>query len=149
MRSQKITQIKEDLEEVKKEIYFLEKAREKARNVNADERALVLTKEMNPIRQKRRRLEEELSLLQHKENKSFKDKLRRQKKKCGSTIVSKQHSRSSSQGSLVSLLQHIDVENANNKQSPASVVVIEEEEEEEREEREEREEEDIQPVPLQ
>ena len=136
MRSQKNSQIKEDLEEVKKEIYFLEKAREKARNVNADERALVLTKEMNPIRQKRRHLEE-LSLLQHKKNKSFKDKVRRQKKKCGSTIVSKQHPRSFSQGSLVSLPQHINVENANNKPLPASVVVIEEEEE------------DIQPVPLQ
>ena len=133
IRSKKITQIKEDLGEVKKEIYSYYLEREKARNVNADERCLVLTKEMNPIRQKRC-LEEELSLLQHKENKSCKDKSRRQKTKCGSTIVSKQHSKSSSQGRLVYLLPHIDVENASNKLWPASVVI---------------EEEDIQPSPLQ
>ena len=79
LRSQKVSQIKKDLEEVKKEIYYLERASEKARSINADERALHLTKKMEPIRQKRRHLEE-LSLLQRKENKSFKDKVRREKK---------------------------------------------------------------------
>ena len=80
IRAKKLEEISEDLEEVKKEIFHLERSREKARNLNADERALRLTKEMDPLRVKKRRLEEELLLLRNKEKKSSKDKERRQRK---------------------------------------------------------------------
>lgn len=66
IRGKQITEISEDLEEVRNEIYHLERSREKARNINSDERALRLTKDMEPLRAKKRRLEEELILLQKK-----------------------------------------------------------------------------------
>ena len=80
IRAKKLEEISEDLEEVKKEIFHLERSREKARNLNADEGALWLTKEMDPLRVRKRRLEEELLLLRNKEKKSSKDKERRQRK---------------------------------------------------------------------
>lgn len=79
LRIKQISNISEDLDEVKKEIFHLERSREKARNVNADEKALRLSKEMEPLRKKKRQLEEELQLLQQKEAKSSKDKERRKK----------------------------------------------------------------------
>jgi hypothetical protein len=109
IRSRKMKQIGEDLEEVKKEIFHLDKSREKARNINADERALRLTKEMEPLRQKRRRLEEELELLEEKERKSSKDKERRmRKKKEKSKSCSLKQSSSSCSGRLDVLLKRIE-----------------------------------------
>ena len=101
-------QIGDDLEEVEneKEIFHLDKSREKVRNINADERALRLTKEMEPLRQKRRRLEEEL---EEKERKSSKDKERRmRKKKEKSKSCSLKQSSSSCSGRLDILLKHIE-----------------------------------------
>ena len=90
IRSRHIKEKSEDLEEVKNEIMHLDNARKKARNVNKDERALHLTKELQPLREKQRQLERELELLQQKDKKSSKDKERRKqrqgqissKKKC-------------------------------------------------------------------
>ena len=70
IRAKKLEEISEDLEEDKKEIFYLERSRQKARNLNADERALRLTKEMDLLWVKKRRLKEELLLLQNKEKES-------------------------------------------------------------------------------
>lgn len=74
LRSKRINEIEEDLKEVKLEMTLLEKSRAKARNINNDDRARHLTQEMTPLRQKKRKLEEELTLLQKKEAKSIQQK---------------------------------------------------------------------------
>lgn len=79
IRSEQICHVTEDLEETRKEISFLEQSRIKSRNINNDEKALRITKELEPLRLKRRRLEKELQILQRKESKSLKDKKRRVK----------------------------------------------------------------------
>lgn len=53
IRSEQIKAVSEDIEEAKKEMALLDQARIQARNVNADERALRLTKHFEPIRLKK------------------------------------------------------------------------------------------------
>ena len=129
IRSRQMKQISEDLEEVKKEVFHLEKSREKARNINADERALRITKEMDPLRQKRQRLEEELQLLQQKEKKSLKDKERRKgmKKVSSTTHGLKQQSSSCSKGRLDTLLKCIRSGRGQSSQSTANTVQLSQE----------------------
>ena len=79
IRAKKLEEISENLEKVKKEIFHFARSREKARNLYADEWALRLTKEMDPLRVKKRHLEEELLLLENKEKKSSRNKERRQR----------------------------------------------------------------------
>ena len=52
----------------------------KARNVDNDERARRLTQEMTPLRERKRKLEDELTLLQKKEAKSLLQKKKRDNK---------------------------------------------------------------------
>ena len=110
MRAKQLQQISEDVDEVKKEIFHLERSREKARNVNVDERALRLTKEMEPLRVRKRHLEEELLLLQRKEKKYSKDKERREKKSTTAPPGVKQGRKPSSckKGSLDFLIKQIE-----------------------------------------
>ena len=110
MRAKQLQQISENVDEVKKEIFHLERSREKARNVNADERALRLTKEMEPLRVRKRHLEEELLLLQRKEKKYSKDKERREKKSTTAPPGVKQGRKPSSckKGSLDFLIKQIE-----------------------------------------
>ena len=127
IRAKQLAEISEDLEEVKKEIFHLERSREKARNLNSDERALRLTKEMDPLRIKKRRLEEELSLLQKKEKKSSKDKERRQRASTASPPAVKHGTKPSScqTGSLDLLLKRIEGKGQSSKSSSKSSEQVE------------------------
>ena len=64
--AKRIENIEEDLQEVNLEMSLLERSRAKARNLNQDERARSFTQEMTPLRQRKRKLEDELSILQKK-----------------------------------------------------------------------------------
>lgn len=74
LRAKRIENIEEDLQEVNLEMSLLERSRAKARNLNQDERARSFTQEMTPPRQRKRKLEDELSILQKKEAKSLRQK---------------------------------------------------------------------------
>lgn len=80
LRSKRIGEIEEDLKEIKEEMMLIERSRFKARNVDNDERARRLTQEMTPLREKKRKLEDELTLLQKKEAKSLLQKKKRDDK---------------------------------------------------------------------
>lgn len=54
------------MEEVSTELKLLQRSRERARNVNCDEKARVYTQEMEPLRKTKRMLEDELEVLQKK-----------------------------------------------------------------------------------
>lgn len=74
VREKRISELEEDLKETNIELQLMEKSRSKARNVNADERAIALTREIEQVRQKKRKLEYELVLLEKKAKKAVKDK---------------------------------------------------------------------------
>ena len=80
LRSKRISEIEEDLKEIKVEMTLIEKSRFKARNVDNDEKARRLTQEMTPLRERKRKLEDELTLLQKKEAKSILQKKKRDAK---------------------------------------------------------------------
>ena len=77
LRSKRIREVEEDLKEVKLEMTLLERSRTKARNVNNDDRARHLTQEIAPLRERKRKLEDELTVLQKKEAKSLHQKKKR------------------------------------------------------------------------
>ena len=77
LRSKRIREIEQDLKEVKLEMTLLERSRTKARNVNNDDRARHLTQEIAPLRERKRKLEDELTVLQKKEAKSVHQKKKR------------------------------------------------------------------------
>lgn len=64
LRAKRIKEVQEDLEEVSTELKLLQRSRERARNVNCDEKARVYTQEMEPLRKTKRMLEDELEVLQ-------------------------------------------------------------------------------------
>ena len=64
IKAKKLEEMSKDLKKLKRK-YFTERSREKARNLNADEQSLRLTKEMDPLQVKKCHLEE-LPLLQNK-----------------------------------------------------------------------------------
>ena len=74
LRAKRIKEVQEDLEEVSTELKLLQRSRERARNVNCDEKARVYTQEMEPLRKKKRMLEDELEVLPKKEGKSLQQK---------------------------------------------------------------------------
>ena len=80
LRSKRIGEVEEDLKEIKMEMALIERSRVKARNVDNDERARRLTQEMTPLRERKRKLEDELTLLQKKEAKSLLQKKKRDNK---------------------------------------------------------------------
>lgn len=122
IRAKQLVEISEDLEEVKTEIFHLERPREKAKKLNSDDRALWLTKEMEPLQIKKRRLEEELGLLQKKEKKCSKDKERRQRASTASPPAVKHGKKPSScqTGSLDLLLKRIEGKGQSSKSSSKS-----------------------------
>lgn len=77
LRTRRIREIEEDLREVNLEITLIERSRTKARNVNNDDRARHLTQEIDPLRKRKRKLEDELVVLQRKEAKSCQQKKKR------------------------------------------------------------------------
>jgi len=100
LRSKRITDIEEDLKEIRLEETLLEKARSKARTLNQDEKARHLTQELNPVRVKKRKLEDELCALQKKEAKAMHQKRVRSSNKAKTvqmTACSSQNQRSSQQ----------------------------------------------------
>ena len=74
LRAKRIENIKEDLQEVNLEMSLIERSRTKARNLNQDERARSFTQEMTPPRQRKRKLEDELSILEKKKKQSHSNK---------------------------------------------------------------------------
>ena len=63
VRAKRIKDIQEDLEEASTELRLLQRSRERARNINCDDKARLYTQEMEPVRKKKRMLEDELELL--------------------------------------------------------------------------------------
>lgn len=80
LRSKRISEIEEDLKEIKAEMTLIEKSRFKARNIDNDEGAGRLTQEMTPLRERKWKLEDERTLLQKKEAKSILQKKTRDAK---------------------------------------------------------------------
>ena len=69
--SKRISEIEEDLKQIAVEMTLIEKSIFKARNVDNDEKGRRLAQEMTPLRERKRKLEDELTLLQKKEAKSI------------------------------------------------------------------------------
>lgn len=88
LRSKRISQLEEDIKEVKVEETLLEKSRAKARSLNQDDKARHFTQELGPVRTKKRKLEDELCALQKKEAKALQQKKKRQTQ-IGKSVVKK------------------------------------------------------------
>ena len=74
LQAKRIGNIEEDLQEVNLEMSLLERSTAKARSLNQDEHARSFTQEMTPLRQRKQKLEDELSILKKKKKQSDSNK---------------------------------------------------------------------------
>ena len=95
LRHKRVSQLQEDLKEVDLQLSFALKQREKCANVNNYSKALDVSKEMDDLRSKKGKYQEELTLLQRKEAAS------KRVKKCNETKAAK----ASEEGAMLQFLR--------------------------------------------
>ena len=88
MREQRLIQVQEELKEIELQLGYVSRHRERCANVNNFPKAIEMSKEMEELRQKKRKYLEEVALLQKKGslNKRVKKCLEKKRKTCATNL---------------------------------------------------------------